>query len=154
MKKNITVIIETKSKKQDPCKNIKKVSMGYAFNYLIPKKIARVATKGEIKHLQMLQEIVSNNQHAIYSQKTKIQRKLKKIDTILVRKQCSPNQLIFGSISEQDIAKKILQLTGQTINKNQVKLSYSKKLGKYNAEVVFDEKVKTSISLYIISKNI
>ena len=154
MKKSITIITEEKNKRQDPCKKIKKVSAGYAFNYLIPKKIAKIATEGEIRHLNMLQEKISGKQDAAYSQKIKLQERLKKIKSLVIRRKCSRNQLIFGSISGQDVSSRVLQLTGESVSKNQITIIHNKKLGKHYAELSLEEGIEAIVILYIVPKTI
>lgn len=154
MKKSITVIIKENSKSQDPRAKVKKVSRGYAFNYLIPKQIAEVATHGKIKHLNMLQKIASNNRDLTYRQSISIKSRLDSAHAVHVRKKCSQEQLIFGSISEQDIANNIHKLTGQRIDKKQIIIANNKKLGKYAARVIIDDGIESVLSLRIIPKKI
>lgn len=151
MKKSITVIMKAKSK-HDPQGSIKRVSRGHAFNYLIPQQIAEVATKGKVKHLKMLQKIAASNRNLTHSQNINIKNKLDRMHAIHIRKKCSPEQLIFGSISEQDIARRISELTGQTIDKRQVVMVNNKKLGQYVAKITIEEKIDALINLCIIPK--
>lgn len=153
MKKSITIIMKAKNQR-DPQERIKKVSRGYAFNYLIPQQIAEVATKGKIKHLSMLQKIASSNKDLAYSQSISIKNKLDSMHAVHIRKKCSSEQLIFGSISEQDIVRRISELTGQSIDKRQVAILSNKKLGKYVARITIEEKIEALINLCIIPKAI
>jgi len=152
MKKKITVIMKEGRKAQDPQELIKKVSIGYAFNYLIPKQIAEIATEGKIKHLRMLHRIASRNQDFIHDQNMKTKYKLESIRTIRIRKKCSDSQLIFGSISGQDIAGQIIQLTGEKIDRKQIMAAESKKLGKYRINIKIGDSTKASIGLHIIPR--
>lgn len=152
MKKSITVIMKKSREKQNPQELIKKVSMGHAFNYLIPKQIAQIATQGKIKHLNMLHRIASRNQGLIDAQNMKTKYKLESVSAIRIRKKCSSNQLIFGSISSQDITKQILQLTGEKIDRKQIMVIESKKLGKYATQIKIGNTIKASIDLHIIPR--
>lgn len=154
MKKSIIVIIEAKSKKQDPRQRIKKVSRGYAFNYLIPRKIAKVATAKKLKHLDMLYQKMSKSKDLTDNQNTKIKRGLENIGVIRIRKTCSPNKLIFGSISVQDIALKIFQLTGQKVDKQRIVIANSKQLGKYKVKIIISDNLQVSLNLHIIPKTV
>lgn len=152
MKKYITVILKQKNKTQDPHKRIKKVTTGYAFNYLIPKKLAEVATKGKIRHLSMLHSAISKNQNLVRSQNMKFKRKLEKAKIIHIRKKSSPSNLIFGSISEQDIISQIFQLTGQKLEKKRIAIKASKKLGKHIITVMSGDDSSISLDLHILPK--
>lgn len=152
MKKNITVVMKRKSKNHQPKDRIKQVARGYAFNYLIPKGMAEVATKGQIKHLHMLQEIALNKKNFAQQQSVEIKNKLNNIHAIHIRKKCSREQLIFGNVSEQDVAKRISELTGETIDKRQISIINSKKLGKYVVKIMVEVSIEASVNLCIIPK--
>ena len=154
MKKTVTIILAEKNITTNPLGRIQKVSRGHAFNYLIPKKIAKMATKGQIKHLNMLHEMISNSKNLTHKKNKIIQDNINNINTIHIRKKCGSNQLIFGSISEQDIAKHILYLTGQTIDKKQITIINSKKLGKYMARIMIKDNMEVLLSLHIIPRTI
>lgn len=152
MKKNITVIMKRKNKNQKPQDRVKEVARGYAFNYLIPKQMAEVATEGKIKHLHMLQDIVSSKENFAHKQSMEIKNKLSNIHAIRIRKKCSKEHLIFGSISEQDIVKRIHELTGQTVDKRQISVESCKKLGKYVVQIAIEDGIEASIVLCIVPK--
>jgi len=62
----------------------------------------------------------------------------------------SQNQQIFGSISEQDIINKIFNLTGQNIDKKQIKIDSIKQIGKYLCEIRIDEDINTNITMHVL----
>lgn len=154
MKKSIIVILKETGRTQSPIKRIKRVSLGHAFNYLIPEKKAEVATEGKIKHLNMLHRTILKNKNAAHNQNTSIKQILENINTIHIRKKCSTKQLIFGSISEQDISAKILQLTGQRIDKKQIIVNSGKTIGKYSARIILTDSLSTLIYIHILPKTI
>lgn len=154
MKKNITVIMKASSKNHKPQDRIKEVARGYAFNYLIPQQKAEVATQGKIRHLNMLEEIMSRKENFEHKQSIEIKNRISSIHAIRIRKKCSKEHLIFGSISEQDIAKQIQELTGQTVDKKQVVVGSCKKLGKYVARIIIEDRLEASIILCIVPKMI
>lgn len=154
MKKSILVIVKEDKRAEDPRTRIKAVSAGYAFNYLIPKKMAEIATKGKIKHINMLYNMTSKKRDSMYSEKIKTKNKVENIGSIRIRRKCSTNQLIFGRISIQDIAKQIFQLTGEKIDRKHITVTDRKKLGKCIVDIKIGDSIKSSISLHIIPKTI
>ncbi len=141
-------------REKDPRQRIKEVSAGYAFNYLIPKQIAEIATRGKIKHINMLYEIASKKQDIAYNENAKIKYKLEKINSVRIRKKCSTSQLIFGSISTHDIVAQIFQLTGEKIDRKHIILADSNKLGKHTAKIKIGGSISSSVNLHIIPKTI
>lgn len=154
MKKSITVIIKKKNLNQDPTKAIKKVALGYAFNYLIPNQIAEIATEGKIKHLKMIFDTLSKEKKLNYNNNLKIKQNLEKITICHIRKTCSQNKQIFGSISEQDIIQKIFQVTGQKIEKKLISIESIKQTGIYNCTILLDNNIITNIKLYILPNTV
>ena len=150
MKKSITVIIKKKNLNQDPTKAIKKVALGYAFNYLIPNQLAEIATQGKIKHLKTIQYTLSKEKKLIHNNNLKIKQDLEKITICHIRKTCSQNKQIFGSISEQDIVQKIFQVTGQKIEKKLITIKSIKQTGTYNCKISLDNNLIVNIKLYIL----
>lgn len=149
MKKSVEVIIKEKQT-LNPTKRIKKVALGYALNYLIPNKIAEISSKGKIKHLNMIYDIISKKENQIYYNYLKIKYDIESINTIHIRRKCSQNMQIFGSIAENDIINKILSLTGTEIEKKQINLQPIKNIGIYKLHLTFDENLNTEIELHIL----
>ena len=155
MKKSIEVIIKQKSHyAEDPIKRLKKVSPGYAFNYLIPNKIAEVATKRKIEHLKRIQKTVLKKKNQFYNNSLLIKKDLEKISILHIRKKCSQNGQIFGTISKENIVVQIFKFIGQTINKKQISVETFKKIGTYKAIIMLEHNLSAQIEINILPKNI
>lgn len=150
MKKNIEIIIKKKDVHKKPTQRIQKVSLGYAFNYLIPNQIAEIATKGKIKHLKMVENILAKKDNQIYKKNLEVKIDLEKINFLSIRKKCSHNKQIFGSISEQEIISKIFYITGQNIEKKQIKIEPIKQIGKYLCQIKIDEDMSINTEIHIL----
>lgn len=150
MKKYIEVIITKNRYGQNSEKNIKKVTRGYAFNYLIPNRIAEIATKSKIKHIQMLNDLAYKKKAQINQQDLKISDSILQAQMIHLRKKCGQNQQIFGSVSEQDIQEIILNITGYKIDKKQISIETIKKIGTYICYIIINDNIKTSIKVRIL----
>lgn len=146
MKKYIEVIKKHKNNHQI----IEKVVKGYAFNYLIPNGLANIATKGEIKHLKMLRKSSDQKNKKINILSSKINNELTQLKMIHFRKKCGKNYQIFGSLTENDIQEKILNLTGQKIEKKQILINNIKELGTYNCKITITEKTKVFINIRLL----
>jgi len=151
MKKYIEVIIKHS---QHHKKAIKKVTKGYAFNYLIPHQLAELATKGRIKQLQLLQDLSSQKQKQIDQLSSQIHSQIMKVQAIHIRRKCGTNYQIFGSISEQDIQKKLAQIIGKTIDKKLIIINPIKQVGTYKGYVSITQEIKTPINITILPHHI
>jgi len=150
MKKSIEIIIKKKDFYKNPTKRIQKVSPGYAFNYLIPNQIAEIATKGKIRHLHLVENILATKDNQIHKNNLKVKMDLDKINFLSIRKKCSQNKQIFGSISEQEIISKIFHITGQNIDKKQIKINSIKQIGEYLCEIKIDEDININITIHVL----
>lgn len=150
MKKQIEVIIKKKRPGQNNQQIIQKVSRGYAFNYLIPNQIAEIATKGKIKHIQMLNSLSHQKENLIHKLDLKINNDIINIQMIHIRKKCGQNHQIFGSISEHDIQEIILSTTGRKIEKKQILIQTIKQLGTYKCYIMVNDNIKTPINIRIL----
>ena len=150
MKKQIEVIIKEKDKNQNILQKIEKVSRGYALNYLIPNKIAEIATKGKIKHLKMLESSSYQKANRAHKIIQKISNDMTKVRIIHIRKKCGQHDQIFGSVSEQDIQTKIASITGQELDKKQVAINTIKQIGTYQCNVLINEFTQINIKIRIL----
>nr|YP_009589102.1 50S ribosomal protein L9 [Corallina ferreyrae]QBL75618.1 50S ribosomal protein L9 [Corallina ferreyrae] len=150
MKKTINIIIKKTHSRLGPINSQKKVALGYAFNYLIPQKLAEVSTKGKLKHLKMLNEIKLKKDNQNYINNLNIKECLEQIIKIKIRKKIGQNRQIFGSITEQDIINKINQITGQLITKRQITIPNIKEVGIYNIKITIEDSIYTNIELQVL----
>ncbi len=128
------------------------VANGYARNYLLPKKLATVVTKGnieqinlqilknegkrkeEIKNLQVLADEISNISYTI-TVKTNKEGKL------------------FGSVTANDIAKALSEKGFQIDEKMVVLEAPIKKCDLYNINVMLHPDVKAQCRVWIVSES-
>ena len=146
------ILLKKEVKKLGNIGDVVDVANGYARNYLLPKKLATVVTKGniqqinlqvlkneekrkeEIKNLQVLADEISNISYTI-TVKTNEEGKL------------------FGSVTANDIAK-ALSGKGFQIEEKMVILEIPiKKCDLYNVTVVLHPDVKVQCRVWIVSES-
>lgn len=97
-----------------------KVADGYARNYLIPRKMAVEATKGNLRNLEKIREDALKREAESRAAAEKV---LAAIDgqRINIAARVSPDgSKLYGSITTQDIADRLKAATGQEIDKRSV----------------------------------
>nr|YP_010619353.1 Ribosomal protein L9 [Amplisiphonia pacifica]WAX03366.1 Ribosomal protein L9 [Amplisiphonia pacifica] len=154
MKKKVDVILIKDNLKQGKRGSLMNVARGYAFNYLIPNKIAEIATFNKIKHIQMFENIKIEEKEANQIETKLIQYNIKKIKQISVYKKRGENNLIFGSITEKEIVKWINKYTNLSINKIQIQIIDTKSIGISNIKIQINPRVGINIRINIIPTNI
>ena len=148
MKKSIEIIIKQKNK--DPLRRIKKVSLGYALNYLIPKNIADISTKRKIRHIQVINTALSKKKNETSYRDHQIKLELEQIKKLQIRKKYSPNKQIFGSVTETDITSKIFMITGQKFDKKQISIKNIKEIGLYKCEITISNSSTSNILISVL----
>lgn len=154
MSKKLQVIIEKTHKKLGKRGDIICVSQGYALNYLIPNSIAKVATKGKLKHLSMLKKLEKFKLEKEYNKAYKIQQNLAEIAKISIRKKFGDQEQIFGSINEKEIQEHIFHITGEKLEKKQIYLPEIKTIGIFNIEIQILNDITANLKLQILPEDI
>ena len=130
--------------------DVKNVSDGYARNFLLPRKMAQIATNQAISEAE-----TRKKKAAINSQENT--EKLKELadtwkEKKVVIKSKEKDGKLFGSVSTKDIVK-ILDSEGLKIKESGIVLKGSiKKTGQYEVEIKLAQNISTKIILEIQGK--
>nr|YP_010619160.1 Ribosomal protein L9 [Pterosiphonia complanata]WAX03173.1 Ribosomal protein L9 [Pterosiphonia complanata] len=154
MKKKVDIILAKDNCKQGKKGSLISVNHGYAFNYLIPNKIAEIATSKRIKHMKMLKNIKIKQKEVNQIKNELLQHNIEKIEKISVYKKKGENNLIFGNITEKEITKWINKYTKLSINKIEIKIIETKLIGIRKINIQVNPKITINIPIYIIPTNI
>ncbi len=122
------------------------VTPGFARNLLFPRKLAVEATEKRMKewtHLQKIAEIQKKKAHQ------ERQTVLEKVDgtRLSFQAQASDTGTLFGSVTTQDISKKLAQ-QGHEIDKKDIHVEPLKMLGEFQALIKVGElEAKVTVSV-------
>ena len=130
---------------------LKEVKSGFARNFLFPRKLAKPATKQNLKWLDQQKEI--------YTEKAKqdleeVQEKVKTVDgrEIEIKVKVGDNDQLFESITSQRISEE-LKKEGFLIKKDQIDLEKPiKDLGEFKVRIIFKHKLEAEIKVIIIEE--
>jgi large subunit ribosomal protein L9 len=148
----VKVILLKDVKKLGKKGEIKNVSDGYAKNYLIPNKIAEVATEAKIKEKKNIQKL----------KELKKEQEIEKLKNIVdqinnrsftVKVKAGESGKLFGSLTADKIASLIKDKTGITIDKRKISTKPIRETGKYDIEISFKEGLKATIHLFVESED-
>ena len=124
------------------------VKDGYARNYLIPKKLAREATSGNLKSIEQ-----ERKKWALLAQQEKDQAQ-KAADSvkgvkITVTKRVGEHGQLFGSVTANEIAD-ALHLKGIEVDKRRIELAHPiKTIGTHDVEVKLHKDVAAHIQVEV-----
>jgi len=130
---------------------IKEVADGFARNFLLPKKLAEIATNDAMKKAE------SKKQKKAEEAKTELEEVQRLAEQLegreLYIKVKEEEGKLFGSINEKIIAK-TLKDEGLNINPENVKLQEPiKEMGEYNAQINLDHGLEANIRIILVSES-
>jgi large subunit ribosomal protein L9 len=130
---------------------IKEVSAGYARNYLIPKKLAKVANEKNLKWLEKQKE---KEEKKAEEELKKIQEAASAIDgqEIIIQVKVGEDGQLYESITAQKIYEKLKEL-GFEIKRKQILLeSPIKELGEFPVKIKFPHNLEAEIKLIVVEE--
>ena len=132
---------------------IKTAADGHARNFLIPRKLAIIATIKAVKELEKEKE--SEAQKA-EQELQHVEETVSQIDGLEIEVPVKVDETgkLYGSINDQKISQ-LFKERGWEIKKNQIKILQSiKEIGEYPITIVFDHGLEAEIKLIIIDESI
>ena len=95
------------------------VADGFARNYLIPRKMAKLATKAAIEENQELMEKVEARRATYNKLLNDLARQIDGVELIFERRASSTGTL-YGSVTTQEIADALMEATEVDINRRRI----------------------------------
>lgn len=128
------------------------VSRGYARNFLIPRKLAEVATPGKITEFRRREEERKAREARMAAQAEEYTATLNKTVLTLGAK-VGEGERLFGSITAADIAEAIKDARGFTIDKRKVLLEDPiKEIGTFMVDVEVAEGFVASVKTIVVGE--
>jgi len=129
--------------------DVKNVKIGYARNYLIPKGLAKPASKEALKWLEAQSETIKKKQEEDLKATQENVSKIDGIELSFSVKIGEKGQL-FESINAEKIKAALKEETGIDFSKKQIKLKEPiKSTGEFPVKIVFDHNLEASIKVII-----
>ncbi len=128
---------------------IKEVSDGYARNFLIPKKIAIVATQDVQEQFEAHKRTEKKKQAALEAEMRRLAASIEgKI--ISIKGKTGGGTKLYGSITSADIATRLSALAGTEIDKRKIEMPEAiRQVGTYEISVKFDRDIAPKIKVNV-----
>jgi large subunit ribosomal protein L9 len=120
-----------------------KVADGYARNYLLPRKLAYLATPGNLKVIEFERQSLIRKDAKQQDEAMKLKEMLDKVE-VVIRRKVGEADVLYGSVTNSDVADE-LEKKGFKIEKRKIHMDdHIKKLGEYELPVrLFKDVVST-----------
>lgn len=128
---------------------VKKVSDGYARNYLIPRGLATPATPGAIKQAEIVRAAAARREAKTLAEAQELAKQLS--DTQLVfRAKAGAGDRLFGSITSGDIAEALARTKQITVDKRKIELEAPiKELGEKQVAIKLHPQVTAHVTVVV-----
>ena len=125
------------------------VAPGFANNYLLPQKLAQLATKGNLKQLEQRKHNIAKREENrvanAESLKAALEGKSVKVDA-----KVGEEGQLFGSVTAQMIADAIKEAVGVDVDKRRIELGHAiKTSGEHEVAISLYREIKTTVKLLV-----
>ena len=128
-----------------------KVADGYARNYLLPRKLALVATTGNLKQVERERVKLDAREAEEKSAAEAVAARLASIDVVISRR-VGETEALYGSVTSADIAE-ALTAKGFDIDKRRIGLREPiKKLGEQTVPVKLHREVVVQLPVKVVAE--
>nr|AIA21362.1 50S ribosomal protein L9 [Pyropia kanakaensis] len=152
-KKVIKVVLKESIQKLGKSNDLVKVAAGYARNFLIPNRMATVATNGILKQQKFYAAIKEEKLKIARDNAKKIQILLEEIQKFSVTKKTGDGQNIFGSVTEKEVSQIIKNATNIEIEKQNIFLPEIKTIGIYSINIKLLNQVNAKVQLQVLPES-
>jgi len=127
------------------------VAPGYARNYLLPKKLAFVATPGNLKQLEQERRVWAARNAKEVDEAEALAATINKVELSTVKK-AGESGTLYGSVTSAEIAE-MLAAKGIEVDRKRIVLGEPiKALGSYRIKVKIHRKVAAEIGLEVVGE--
>ncbi len=125
------------------------VARGYARNYLLPRRMAEVATKARVAELQRVEAERARHEARSADQAEQIADVLRK--TVLrFEVKSGPTGSLFGSVTPSDVADEIWRTRKVRIDRRKIVMDPIKRIGRYTVPIEVFQDVQAEVKTLVV----
>ncbi|MCX6455797.1 MAG: 50S ribosomal protein L9 [Actinomycetes bacterium] len=127
------------------------VKDGYARNYLLPLGNAIAWSLGGEKQIEGIRRARSAREIRDLDHAKQIKTSLESAE-IVVKAKVGATGVLFGSVTDKDIAQAIKSVSGLDIDRHRIKVAgHIKKIGQYTAKVGLHSQISASVTVNVVA---
>jgi large subunit ribosomal protein L9 len=125
------------------------VKRGYARNYLLPRRLAEVATAGRVAELRRVEADRARHEARSAEQAAEIAATLTK--TVLrFEVKAGPTGALFGSVTPTDVAEELWRARKIRVDRRKIEIDAIKRIGRYTIPVHVFEGVTAEVKTLVV----
>ncbi|CAM9112386.1 unnamed protein product [Chrysoparadoxa australica] len=149
VKKEIQVILKKSIAKVGSTGTIVSTKSGYARNYLIPQKLAELATPEAITLVNKQKKAIQIEEEKIIKNCLEQKNALEQINDFIILKRVGEGNKIFGNITAKQILETITNLSGINLTNISLSVPEMNELGTYPIQLTLHPDVIANINISI-----
>lgn len=151
MAANIQVVLKDDVEKLGKSGEIVKVKPGYARNFLLPRGLAVVATRGNIVQVEHEKKVAVARAAKLKADASAVAKKMEGL-SVEIAVQAGEGDKLFGSVGAKDIAE-ALEKKGQKIDRKKIMLAdHIKALGEYDVAIKLGYDVTGTVKVKVVKQ--
>lgn len=128
---------------------VKTVKDGFGRNFLLPRKLAAIASPAVLKHLEEQEKALAKKEARLGAQATQLGESLNGT-TVAVDVKVGTQGRLYGAVTNARIAEELAKVVGHEVDRRRVLLvDPIKQLGTYQVEVRFSNDVSATINVEV-----
>jgi large subunit ribosomal protein L9 len=125
------------------------VKRGYARNYLLPRRLAEVATPGRVAEIKRIDEERARHEARSAEQANEIAATLQK--TVLrFEVKAGPTGALFGSVTPTDVTEELWRTRKIRVDRRKIDLDVIKRIGRYSIPIHVFEGVTAEVKTLVV----
>jgi large subunit ribosomal protein L9 len=125
------------------------VKRGYARNYLLPRKLAEVATAGRVAEVRRIEDERARHEARTAEQAASIAETLTK--TVLrFEVKAGPTGALFGSVTPTDVAEEIWRTRKIRVDRRKIEMNPIKRVGRFSIPIHVFEDVTAEVKTLVV----
>jgi large subunit ribosomal protein L9 len=125
------------------------VARGYARNYLLPRHLAQVATKGALADVRRREELRARHEARTADQAETVAAELRK--TVLrFEVKAGPTGALFGSVTPSEIADEIWRAKKIRVDRRKIGVDPIKRIGRYEIPIEVFQDVQVEVKTLVV----
>lgn len=131
------------------------VKDGYARNFLLPQKVAEIATEGALKNREQNLARIKAKQEKLHQTALETAKKIEALATLELNAKAGESGKLFGTITTKKLSEELLAKAGVEVDRKNLSLnSPINKVGEYKMLIKLTSKVKTEIAVIVAASEI
>lgn len=131
------------------------VKDGYARNFLLPQKVAEIATEGALKNREQNLARIKAKQEKLHQAALETAKKIEKLAALELSAKAGESGKLFGTITTKKLSEELLAKAGVDVDRKNLSLNAPiNKVGEYKMLIKLTSKVKTEIAVVVAASEI